>query len=118
MKYNEDLPVRRFPPSLRPPFTPFTVDRYPSHRSSDPLHRLPCPLPRHRMRHRTRTRPPAVSLARKGAPPGWSEQLFRVGVQFLGHVFPPAVVPDGASGQRVHCGYVASDIFILALVTR
>ena len=37
--------------------------------------------------------------------PGRIERLSCVAVQFLGHVFHPIVVPDGPSGQRVHCGY-------------
>ena len=56
----------------------------------------------------TRTRPPAVPLARKSARPSRAEQLFRVGVQFLGHVFHSVVVPDGTTGQRIHCGCVSS----------
>ena len=51
--------------------------------------------------------PPAMSLAQKSAHPG-REQLFCVGVQFLGHVFHSTVVLDGVFGQRVHCGYVSS----------
>lgn len=92
-----------------PPFpslTSFTVDRYSSRRPSSPIFPLPRPLPRHRMCHRTRARPPAVSLACKSPSLGGAEQLFRVSVQFLGHVFHPAVVPDGVSGQCIYCGYV------------
>ena len=58
------------------------------------------------MLYRTRTRPPAMSLARESTRSGRVEQLFRVGVQFLRHVFHPTVVPDGALGQRDHRGYV------------
>ena len=105
MKIFPCVPPARFPfPSL----TSFAVDRHPSHRPADPLHRLPCPLPRRRMCDCARARPPAVSLARKSARPSWAEQLFRLGVQFLGHVFHSAVVPDGTTGQRVHCGYISS----------
>lgn len=47
MKYNEDLPVRRFFHPRLPPFTSFTVDGYPSYRPPDPLIPVPHPVPRH-----------------------------------------------------------------------
>ena len=108
-KFNEDLPVR--PMSILPPFLflKFTiVETLPCYRSINPLCHLPHSFPRHRVHDRTRTCPPAVSLVPKGASPGWIEQLFRVGVQFLGHVFHPIVVPDGPFEQRVYCGYASS----------
>lgn len=119
MKFNEDLPVRQFfNLCLASTYLEsFTVDRHPSDCPADLLLRLLPSFPCRRMHDRTRTCPPAKSLARKSTSTGRTKQLLCICVQFRGYVFHSVVVPDGAFGQRIHCGYASSLPYIERALT-